>query len=386
MNKIRYLKKPQKVVAKRRNDQKQLRLIFIGISLILITLLLYLAPRAKPTQSIISYEAQTRLNQQVRTALVREMGLKGIQIKSDVKDQLALAFNLPDRFNKLELQQKIKERLAENGFSVRKTINLSRNRGFTFYVDYQTHAVGSLSFIKGGDFSDFAIYQGQLKQKPQLSIVIDDFGYSNNDVIQGFLELPIDLTVSVIPGHRFSRWCAAKADELGKEVIVHMPMEPEDRNYAAGEDQYMLMNNLMPFQIEQRIRSAFMELPQAVGLNNHMGSLVTTNERIMGVVATTLKKNGKYFIDSLTTPRSVAYEVAKSAGVPATVRTVFLDNQRNKDEIRAHFEKALQVAQRSGYALVIGHVYKETLETLREMIADQAFKDISLAFASEVVS
>ncbi len=386
MHKIRYLKKPQKVVAKRRSDQKHLRLIFIGISLILISLLLYLAPRAKPTQSIINYEAQARLNKQVRTALVREMDLTGIQIKSDVKDQLALAFNLPEQYDKLAFQKKIKDLLQKNGFTVRKTINLSRNRGFTFYLDYQTHAVGSLSFIKGGDFSDFAIYKGQLKQKPRLSIVIDDFGYSNNAVIQGFLELPIDLTVSVIPGHRFSRWCATKADELGKEVIVHMPMEPEDRNYASGEDQYMLANNLMPFQIEQRIRSAFMELPQAVGMNNHMGSLVTTNERIMRVVTGTLKKNGKYFIDSLTTPRSVAYETAKSAGVPTTVRTVFLDNQRNKDEIRAHFEKALQVARRSGHALVIGHVYKETLETLRQMIAEQAFKNISLAFASEVVS
>ncbi|MCK4297799.1 MAG: divergent polysaccharide deacetylase family protein, partial [Candidatus Marinimicrobia bacterium] len=117
-----------------------------------------------------------------------------------------------------------------------------------------------------------------------------------------------------------------------------------------------------------------------------MGSLATSDEDLMKIVAKSLQKKGLYFIDSLTSPRSIAYEVAREVGIPTAVRTVFLDNKREKSEIQAQFKKAIEVAKRSGRAIAIGHVNLQTLETFKEMIEQGFFSEVSFSFASEVVS
>jgi len=121
-------------------------------------------------------------------------------------------------------------------------------------------------------------------------------------------------------------------------------------------------------------------------MNNHMGSLATTDADVMGVVISSLKKKGLYFIDSLTSPRSVAYEIAKVQGIPADIRSVFLDNNRDKNEIQAQFKKAIAIARRRGSAIAIGHVHLETLQVLRQLIEAGQFEGITLCFASEIVS
>jgi len=163
-------------------------------------------------------------------------------------------------------------------------------------------------------------------------------------------------------------------------------MEPEDQNYAVSEEQYLLKHTLRRHEVEQRINEAYKELPEAIGMNNLMGSLATSDEDLMKIVAKSLQKKGLYFIDSLTSPRSIAYEVAREVGIPTAVRTVFLDNKREKSEIQAQFKKAIEVAKRSGKAIAIGHVNLQTLETFKEMIEQGFFSEVSFSFASEVVS
>ncbi|HCL00559.1 MAG TPA: hypothetical protein DHW42_10710, partial [Candidatus Marinimicrobia bacterium] len=217
-------------------------------------------------------------------------------------------------------------------------------------------------------------------------IIIDDFGYSNNAVIKEFIQFEAKLTMSVIPGHQYSRWTSSQGKQNGKEIIVHMPMQPERSEYSTGEDQYLIRQTMRSLEIEQRISAALMELPEAVGMSNHMGSLATTDADVMGVVISSLKKKGLYFIDSLTSPRSVAYEVAKEQGAPAGIRSVFLDNNRDKSEIQAQFKKAIAIARRRGTAIAIGHVHLETLQVLRQLIEAGQFDGITLCFASEIVS
>jgi len=121
-------------------------------------------------------------------------------------------------------------------------------------------------------------------------------------------------------------------------------------------------------------------------MNNHMGSLATADAEVMGMVMKSLKEKGLFFVDSFTSPRSVAYEVAKVQGLPAACRSVFLDNNKDKSEIQAQFEKAIDVAKRRGSAIAIGHVYLETLEVLEHLIESGKFSGITLCFASEIVS
>lgn len=58
-----------------------------------------------------------------------------------------------------------------------------------------------------------------------IVLVIDDFGYRNDSVSDGFLKLNVPITCAIIPGHSQSRKFAEKALAEGKEIIIHMPME-----------------------------------------------------------------------------------------------------------------------------------------------------------------
>ena len=125
-------------------------------------------------------------------------------------------------------------------------------------------------------------------------LVIDDFGYRNDSVSDGFLNLPIALTCAVLPGHPQSSSIAKKAIQSGKEVIIHMPMQSSLG--AKGEDDYKLKVGMTSDEIEWRLNEALKEIPEAIGINNHQGSKATTDGKVMGVVASVLKQKNKIFL------------------------------------------------------------------------------------------
>ena len=146
-----------------------------------------------------------------------------------------------------------------------------------------------------------------------------------------------DLTFAIIPGHQNSKVFAAKADQNGNEVIVHMPME--STNETRGEKEYKLTTSMTSDEIESRVEEVIAEFPEAVGMNNHQGSKETTDKRIMNIVGNVLKRHGKYFIDSRTSSETVAETTMRSRGVPTIRRHVFLDNEDNNNKIREQLYK-----------------------------------------------
>ena len=141
-----------------------------------------------------------------------------------------------------------------------------------------------------------------------------------------------DLTFAVIPGHQNSKVFAAKAEQNGYEVIVHMPME--STNETRGEKEYMLTTSMTSNEIESKVEQVISEFPEAVGMNNHQGSKATSDKRIMNIISNVLKRNGKYFIDSRTTSATVAENTMRSRGVPTIRRHVFLDNENEQNKKR----------------------------------------------------
>lgn len=381
----RYLKKPDRVVANRRKDEKRLTAVFIGILGLLTLILLYFYPRSAPSRSIIHLEGRTILNNRIKAELAAQ-GFSEIQIESDESSSLILAFKIPGDMTVDAAVKMIGPLVQRDGCSVRHINRFANGRGFIAMVDYYNQSLGAITFLSDVQPRDYYILKGELRQKPKLAIIIDDFGYSNNDVIRGFIRLNEKLTFSVIPGHPYSRWTAAEGSKHNKEILIHMPMEPERTEYKTGEDQYMIRLAMRRLEVEERIAAALMELPEAVGMNNHMGSLATADNELMNTVMKSLREKGLFFVDSFTSPRSVAYEAARSQGLPAACRSVFLDNQRDKSAIQAQLEKAIEVAKRRGSAIAIGHVYPETLEVLEELIETGKFAGITLCFASEIVS
>ena len=230
---------------------------------------------------------------------------------------------------------------------------------------------------------DFEKVEFQEDTRGNIVIIIDDFGYRDDNVSEGFLSLGADLTFAVIPGHQNSKVFAAKAEQNGYEVIVHMPME--STNETRGEKEYMLTTSMTSNEIESKVEQVISEFPEAVGMNNHQGSKATSDKRIMNIISNVLKRHGKYFIDSRTTSATVAENTMRSRGVPTIRRHVFLDNENEQSKIRQQLYKLVDKAESVGLAVGIGHARKNTLEVLRQEIPRLKEHGFKFQFASFAV-
>ena len=216
-----------------------------------------------------------------------------------------------------------------------------------------------------------------------IVLVIDDFGYRNDNISDGFLNLSIPITCAIIPGHIASKKFAKKAVSYGKEVIIHMPMESE--NYTPGEDEYKLLTSMTSELLETKLIQAFESLPEAIGMNNHQGSKATSDSKTMTVLASVLKDRGKYFIDSRTSSMTIGEKTMISFGVPTTRRNIFLDNNNDLDKIEEQMNKLANSAKKNGVAVGLGHARKNTLSVIEKVVPDLLEKGFVFQFASQVV-
>ena len=216
-----------------------------------------------------------------------------------------------------------------------------------------------------------------------IVLVIDDFGYRNDSISDGFLDLPVPITCAVLPGHNQSSRFAKKAINAGKEVIVHMPMQSAIA--SSGEDEFKLKIGMTSEEIEWRLNEALNEIPEAVGINNHQGSKATTDGKVMAVVASVLKNKNKFFLDSRTSSKTVGENTMRSVGVPTARRHIFLDNDLSIENISKQLDKLVTVAEKKGLAIGIGHVKGNTLKVLEEEIPALVEQGFEFKFLSQVV-
>lgn len=217
----------------------------------------------------------------------------------------------------------------------------------------------------------------------KIAIIIDDFGYRNDAVSDGFLNLDTDLTYAVIPGHEYSQIMSKKAAQLGYEVIAHMPMGTTAPSF--GEDEYRIKASMTSSEIESRMDKVLLHLPEAVGMNNHQGSKASANKRVMNVIGTVLRARGKYFLDSRTTKETQAEKVMRTLGVPTGRRHVFLDNETDENSINQQLYLLAEKANTDGFAVGIGHVKRNTLKVLQREIPKLKADNFEFVFVSEVV-
>ena len=199
---------------------------------------------------------------------------------------------------------------------------------------------------------------------PKVGIVIDDMGY-DPFIFEDFLKLELPLAFSVLPQAPYTQSIASKAHNAGRELILHLPMEPADYPHI-NPGPGALLTTMRDGKIRAIIRSDLEEVPGVLGVNNHMGSLFTARRDKMAIVMSELKKRHLFYIDSRTTTETVAPELAEQMGVPVASRSVFLDNDLSSTAIRFQMERLLGIARHSGAAIGIGHPNKETLSLLKE--------------------
>lgn len=220
--------------------------------------------------------------------------------------------------------------------------------------------------------------------QPRLAIVIDDLG---NRLAEGqrAVTLPGAVTCAFLPGTPHALALAELAHRTGKEVILHQPMQSV-AGQALGPGAITL--DMTRTAMVRTLRANLRALPHVAGMNNHMGSLLTRHPGHMTWVAAALREAapGLYFLDSRTSPRTVAERMAREVGVATTRRDVFLDNVRDPEAIRAQLRVAAERARRQGSAVAIGHPYPETLEVLEAELPRLALAGIRLVPASRVVA
>jgi polysaccharide deacetylase 2 family uncharacterized protein YibQ len=212
------------------------------------------------------------------------------------------------------------------------------------------------------------IPSGEPSDRPRAALVIDDLG-QNPVHFRRLVDLGIPLTVSILPGLPYSRRTAQQAADLGIEILLHLPMEPVDfpeQHPGPGA----LFREMSEEEVRRQLEEDLESVPGARGVNNHMGSRLTADLRTMEILMGELKNRKLFFLDSRTSPRSLAFDTAYRFGIPAASRDIFLDAHDDEDFIRGQIKKLLERARSKGRAIGIGHPYGSTFSVLEQMIGE----------------
>ena len=215
------------------------------------------------------------------------------------------------------------------------------------------------SMFAGVGNGEMKLTAGAMEQKkpPRVAIVIDDFGMDRRGVDE-MLSIEAPLTIAVMPGMDFSREDAERAHANGHEVILHMPME--NAGYMPPEyyGPKVVRNGMTEEEAVNLVGECLSSIPHAVGMNIHMGTGVSKNERLITAIMEDMKKKNKYFLDSKTIEESVCPKCAKNTGVQFYLRDIFLEPSGTPNEMLAYnyLISAGNLAKEKGSAIAIGHV------------------------------
>lgn len=244
----------------------------------------------------------------------------------------------------------------------------------TLEIGFDDTPVVKLLFLQRDDLS---------VRETRVAIIIDDFGYAFDRVTEGFINMQCKITLSIIPGQKHSKRVAQEAYHNGKEVMIHLPMEPLEE--SVQDLGYTIFTNQSEEQVRDRVRKAFENVPFAKGLNNHKGSKATTNISIMKPLIQVLKESGLYFIDSRTSPNSIGAKTAGEIGIPWGRRDIFIDTEDDETLIRDSLKELCSIAMKKGTAIGIGHARKKTLSILNTYLTEFEGKGIDFVYVSEIV-
>lgn len=194
----------------------------------------------------------------------------------------------------------------------------------------------------------------QAKNHAQIIFVFDDGG-QNLSHLEPFLNLPIPITIAVLPRLAHSVEAAQKIRNAGKEVILHQPMQAVNQKVNPGPGA------ITPQMSEDEIISTLFyninEIGPVAGMNNHEGSAITADAEKMAVILKLANEEGIYFLDSRTNSETKVPYVANLMGYSYYERNIFLDNEKTKENALQELKKGLEIANKKGSVIMIGHIW-----------------------------
>lgn len=278
-------------------------------------------------------------------------------IVSDTLNLVSSATNKKFKTEPYSLQERNKaEKYAIRDQLMRKTIEEKARQKET-QRDKQEFSQNekpfSFDFIKKDKLNNSAI----------LAIIVDDGGY-RVDFANRLASLNIPLTWAIMPYESNTEEFANIASEHNIPYLVHFPMQAEIDKTVGTND---IGKGMSSDEIRAKISTAFSILPNAIGLNNHRGSLATSDKETMQPVVEEIKSRNKIFVDSRTSTKSVAYDIAKEAKMVAFLNQGFLDGDSDEKAIESNFNKIVEKALKNGNAIVICHFRPTTIFFLEKL-------------------
>ncbi len=218
-------------------------------------------------------------------------------------------------------------------------------------------------------------------KKPKVAIIIDDMGFHHKVGLQ-LLTLDLDISFSFLPHAPFTRELQDKAYQLGRDIMVHLPMEPSDPKWDLGPGGMFL--SASDEDLAKITRENIAAIPYAIGANNHMGSKFTRNSHAMRIVLAELKEQELFFVDSVTTGSSIAMAEAEKMGIKTNRRHTFLDNVQDRNKVCEQVKKLIALSHKQGYGIGIGHPFQATMDGLSDC-KDKLLQSVDLVPIHELV-
>jgi len=216
-----------------------------------------------------------------------------------------------------------------------------------------------------------------LDKKPKLVIIIDDI--SKESQLRIIKQTGLKLTPAIFPPSELSMISHHLASDL-KHSMVHLPMESSSKQFNS---QYKTLHtHFDKKQIVQRAKELRKLFPYAKYVNNHTGSVFTSDTWAMGTLYEALRNEGFIFVDSRTVAHSKVRQIAKRYGDTYVARDVFIDNQHSIAYIHKQLRKAVKIAKKKGYAIAIGHPHHITFAAIKS--ATSIFKEVDIVYIDEI--
>jgi len=220
------------------------------------------------------------------------------------------------------------------------------------------------------------------KARNKVAIIIDDMGYSLK-AINDICSLNKPLTISILPYTPLAKEIARIAHQNKLEVMLHLPLESIN-SPGGNQIEGIILSQMDEEEILKTVEANLDQIPYVTGVNNHMGSKITANRNLMSIVLGPLKERNLFFVDSRTTSKSKAYDIAQTLGIPSAYRHVFLDGGNREGYIKGKMIELFRLAQRRGKAIGICHPTERTLRVLRENFHLVEKYNIEPVFASQL--
>lgn len=215
-----------------------------------------------------------------------------------------------------------------------------------------------------------------------VAIIIDDLGYKLKQD-QRAVNLPGQVTYAFLPHTPHVKTLTAAVNARGNDIMLHLPMQAMMETFYLGPGA--LTSNMSEQAFRQSVADSIRSIPHIKGVNNHMGSLITSQQDSMQWLMDELAQTDLYFVDSRTSVKTLAEKTANQYQIKNTRRNVFLDHELNRPAIEFQFNRLISLAKKNGSAVAIGHPFKETLDVLEEKIPQLKAAGIRLIPVSELI-